>query len=442
MWQKTWKLLDHALFGSPSEGSNPLARLLRVLRYPYAILRDLMGSELTLRATSLVYITLLALIPAIALALVLLKAFDAQRYLEPFLLEFFRPVGSGGPELVHRLMEFAERVSGKIAGIVGVFGLVSLLWTLVGTVNRIEDSMNYVWRVQRARSIPRRVVEFVALVMLGPLVVFAVIAFSKVAIDSVASVQEFSQGAQAAQLAIRIAPYAIVIGLFTAVYIMMPNTRVLFLPALGGGIAAGTAWVAIGKAFTALVIHSSRLTMVYAGFAAFIGVFVWTYVGWVILLAGAQLAFYLQNPHYLRLGHATLRLSNHEQERLALDIMARIAQGHRNGDPPWTVERLARALALPGIAVAEMAEHLEVAGLIAQADDCKLFPGREISGITVAEIITTARSRSSGHEPHPRLSLPGVRKVQEEMERAWRAACGNLTLADLIEPAEHPRPPA
>jgi hypothetical protein len=35
-----------------------------------------------------------------------------------------------------------------------------------------------------------------------------------------------------------------------------------------------------------------------------------------------------------------------------------------------------------------------------------------------------------------------VRKVQEEMERAWRAACGKLTLADLIEPAEHPRPPA
>lgn len=438
MWQKIWTLLDHALFGPHSEGSNPLARLLRVLRYPYAIVRDLMGSELTLRATSLVYITLLALIPAIALALVLLKAFDAQRYLEPFLLEFFRPVGSGGPELVHRLMEFAERVSGRLAGLVGVFGLVALLWTLVGTVNRVEDSMNYVWRVQRARSIPRRVVEFVTLVVLGPLVVFAVIAFSKVALDSVAGVQELSQ---AAQLAIRIAPYAIVIGLFTAVYIMMPNTRVMFLPALGGGFAAGTAWVAIGKAFTTLVIHSSRLTMVYAGFAAFIGVFVWTYVGWVILLAGAQLAFYLQHPNYLRLGHALLRLSNHEQERLALDIMARIAQGHRNGDPPWTVERLARALALPGIAVAEMAEHLEIAGLIAQADDCKLFPGREISGITVAEIITTARSRSSGHEPHPRLSLPGVRKVQEEMERAWRAACGNLTLADLIEPAD-PRPPA
>jgi len=433
MWQKFWKLLDHALFGTHTEGNAPLPRLLRVLRYPYAIVRDLIDSELTLRATSLVYITLLALIPLIALAFALLKAFGAQSELEPFLMEFFRPVGDGGPELVRRLMLFAAGVN---ISLVGVFGLALLLWTLVGTVNRVEDSLNYVWRVQRARSIPRRVIEFVALVTLGPLVVFAVIGFSKVAIDSV----DFSEGAQFAQMAIRFAPYAIVTGLFTVVYIMMPNTRVRFWPALCGGFVAGLAWVALGKGFTGLVIHSSRLTLVYAGFAAVIAVFVWTYVGWLILLTGAQFAFYLQHPNYLRLGHAVLRLSNYEQERLALDIMARVAQGHRAGDAPWTVEQLARLLALPGIAIADMAEHLEKAGLLAQADDSKLFPGREISGITVAEIVTTARTRSSGHEPHPRLSAPGVQRLQTEMERAWRAACGERTLADLIEPGEKDKP--
>jgi membrane protein len=437
MWQKFWNLLDHALFGPHTEGDLPLPRLLRVLRYPYAIVRDLIDSELTLRATSLVYITLLALIPAIALAFALLKAFGAQSELQPFLLEFFRPVGTGGPELVNRLMQFAEGVN---VSLFGVFGLALLLWTLVGTVNRVEDSLNYVWRVQRARSIPRRVVEFVTLVILGPLVVFAVIGFATAAIDSVAAVQDFSLGAQARQVALVLAPYAIVTGLFTAIYIMMPNTRVRFLPALGGGFAAGIFWVAIGKGFTAMVIHSSRLELVYAGFAAVIGVFVWTYVGWLILLAGAQLAFYLQNPHYLRLGHALLRLSNYEQERLALDIMARVAQGHRAGDPPWTVERLGRALSLPGIAVGDTAEHLERAGLLAQADDGKLFPGREISGITLAEIITNARSRSSGHQPHPRLSAPGVQKLQGEIEHAWRAVCGNRTLADLIEPLEKDKP--
>jgi len=429
MWQKLLNLVDHALFGPHTQGTELLPRLLRGLRYPYAIIRDLFDGELTLRATGLVYVTLLALIPLIALAFAVLKAFGAQGDLEPFLLEFFRPVGAGGPELVSRLMQFAQRVSG---GLVGMVGLVLLLWTLVGTVNRVEASMNYVWRVQRARSMLRRVVEFVALVTLGPLVVFAVIAFSKLALDSVASVHTFSFAARAAHAAIRIAPYAIVTGLFTAIYILMPNTRVRFWPALIGGLTAGFFWAAIGKGFTTLVISSSRLTLVYAGFAVVIAVFVWTYLGWLILLAGAQLAFYLQNPNYLRLGHAVLRLSNNERERLALDIMARVAQGHRAGDAPWTIEGLGRALSLPGIAIGDMAGHLEKTGLLAQADDGKLFPGREISSITLAEIITVARTRSAGHEPHPRLSAPGVRQLLTDMERAWREACGTRTLADLI----------
>jgi membrane protein len=430
MWQQSWNFLDRALFGPHTLQQNPLARLLRILRYPYAILRDVIGGELTLRATGLVYATLLALIPLIALSFAVLKAFGAHREMEPFLLEFFRPVGDAGPQIVHRLMELAEKVSG---GLVGVVGLVLLLWTLVGTVKKIEDSMNFVWRVRRARSIPRRVMEFVALVTIGPLVVATVIAFSKLAFDSVASyTQEITLGAQAMQTLIWLAPYAIVTGLFTAIYVLMPNTRVRFLPALGGALAAGILWAATGKAFTAMVIYTSRLTLVYAGFAVVVAVFLWTYLGWLILLAGAQLAFYLQNPNYLRLGHSLLRLSGNEQERLALDIMARVAEGHRAGDPPWTLEKLSRALALPGIAIADMAEHLERNGLLAQADDGKLFPGREISSITLAEIIHSARTRRTGHDPHPRLSAPGVLALQEDMERAWRSACGERTLADLI----------
>jgi membrane protein len=218
----------------------------------------------------------------------------------------------------------------------------------------------------------------------------------------------------------------------------MPNTRVRLLPALVGALAAGIVWAATGKAFTAMVIYTSRLTLVYAGFAIVVAVFLWTYLGWLILLAGAQLAFYVQNPHYLRVGHAEFRLSNNEQERLALDIMARVAIEHRAGNPPWTLERLSQALALPGFAIAQMSEHLEHTGLLAQADDGKLFPGREISSITLAEIIHAARTRRAGHDPHPRLSAPGVLALQAEMDHAWRDVCGARTLADLI--SERPQP--
>jgi membrane protein len=431
MWQKMWQLLDHALFGPHTVGPEPLKRLLRGLRYPYAILRDLLGGELTLRATGLVYTTLLALIPAIALSFAVLKAFGAHREMRPFLMEFFLPLGDTAPAIVERLMMFAERVSG---GLVGVLGLVFLLWTLVGTVKKVEDSMNFVWRVDRARGILRRIVEFVALVTLGPLVVITVIGLSKLALDRVAGIglDEFTAGQHMLQTLIRLAPFAIVTGLFTAMFLLMPNTRVRLVPALVGAFAAGIAWTALGKVFTAMVIYTSRLELVYAGFAIVVAVFLWTYLGWLVLLAGAQLAFYLQNPNYLRLGHAVLRLSNDEQERLALDIMARIAMAHRAGDPPWDMERMSRALALPGIAVANMVAKLERDGMVAQADDGKLFPGREISNITLTDVVLCARRQHSGFSAPDHVSAPGVMELQQQMERAWRDACGSRTLADLI----------
>jgi membrane protein len=435
LWQKFWLLLDRALFGSHTHGDGLGARALRVLRYPYAIVRDLLGGELTLRATGLVYTTLLALIPLIALSFALLKAIGAHRELEPFLLDFFAPVGNAGTAITHRLMQFAEKVSG---GLVGVVGFALLLWTLVGTVKKIEDSLNFVWRVQRARSIQRRIIEFAALLIVGPIVVAAVIGFSKLAFDSVTG-----HGHAAAPLvkaAIGLAPYALVTGLFTAIYILMPNTRVRIWPALGGGLAAGISWAAIGKAFTAMVLYTSRLTLVYAGFAAVVAVFVWTYLGWLILLAGAQLAFYLQNPQNLRLGHSTLKLSNRERERLALEVMARVALHHHHGQPPCTVDQIARTLALPGSTIAEMTEQLEHAGLLVQSDDCRLFPAREISGIRLTQIIDCARSRSTGHEPYARPFAPGVRRLQQAIEQAWHAACADRTLAELITEQEEAAP--
>jgi len=433
MWQKFWSLLDLGLFGAHTLGDGPLARVLRVLRYPYALLRDLLNGELNLRATGLVYATLLALIPAVALVFAVLKAFGAHRELEPLILEFFRPVGDvAAANMTQRLMEFADGVR---SGLVGVVGFAVLLWTLIGTVKKIEDSFNFVWRVRSARSIARRITDYAALIIIGPLVITAVIAFTKLAFDSVTThtPQGFAPAAWLFSTVINLAPYAIVTGLFTVLYVLIPNTRVRLWPALVGGFTAGLLWAATGKVFTTLVLASSQLKLVYAGFAIIAAIIVWTFLGWLILLVGAQLAFYVQNPNYLRLGHAVLRLSSRELELLALDIMVHVGEALRATRAPWTVDALSRKLSLPGIAVADMACNLERSGLLAQADDGTLFPARELKGIRLTQIVQTARSDSSGHVPLTRAVAPGAARLHEELESSWLEACGERTLADLVK---------
>src|SRR6516162_2979571 len=134
MWLRIWAFLDRCFFGAASAQPGALGITLRVLRYPYAVIRDLWHGDINLRAMGLVYTTLLSLIPLLAFSFAILKVFGAHRDLEPIVYEFFRPVGvDSATQLTARVMQFADRVS---SGIVGSLGFALLAWTLLDTVKK------------------------------------------------------------------------------------------------------------------------------------------------------------------------------------------------------------------------------------------------------------------------------------------------------------------
>jgi membrane protein len=235
----------------------------------------------------------------------------------------------------------------------------------------------------------------------------------------------------------RLAPYVMVTGFFTLMYMFVPNTRVHWKPALIGALTAGVIWAATGKMFTALVMVSARLTIVYAGFVSIIGALLWTYFGWLILLAGTLLSFYIQNPTYLRIGMQPLRLSCSEIEQLALKVMYLVARTHMSGGLRWTVNRLAGEIGLPGIAVAQIGGTLEKSGLLIVTEDDEFVPGRDIGRITVQEILDVARNQRSGHSAVRGLQIPSVDRLSENLERAWRECVAGRTLRDLLEEPPH-----
>jgi membrane protein len=433
MWVRIWAFLDWCFFGPASGRPGALGGVLRVLRYPYAVVRDLMRGEINLRAMGLVYTTLLSLIPLLAFSFAILKLFGGHRDLEPIIYEFFRPVGgAAAQELTTRVTQFANRVS---SGVVGSLGLALLAWTLVGTIKKVEDSFNFLWHVDQPRSFARRLAEYTTLLIAGPVLIVGFVGLTHAALAS-APVQEMVRLPLLQRLrgsGIALAPYAIVITFFTALYMMIPNTRVHWRAAFTGAVVAGVLWAAIGKMFTAFVVHSTRLTIVYAGFAFVVAGLLWTYFGWLILLAGAQLSFYVQNPTYLRLGLQQLRLSSEELEQLALKLMYFVARTHVGGGRRWTVNRLANELGLPGIAVAQMASTLEHAGLLLISDYDELVPARDVGRIGVYEIIEIARQQRSGHLAPRNLPIPPVDRILHSMSEACRQRCGDLTLRDLID---------
>ena len=433
MMQLLWTFLDGCFFGPAATRPGTFGLLIRTLSYPYAVIRDLWRGDINLRAMSLVYTSLLSLIPLLAFSFAILKVFGVHRELQPVVYEFFYPVGEpAATELTGRVMQFADNVS---SGIVGSVGFALLAWTLLGTIKKVEDSFNFLWRVEEARGLARRIVEYLTLLIVGPMLLVAFIGFSHATLTS-APVQEVAKMPLMGQLPavlIALAPYLMVTAFFTAMYRIIPNTRVLWRPALIGAVSGGVLWAAVGKMFAAFVVYSTKLTVVYGGFAFIIAALLWTYLGWLILLAGAQLAFYIQNPTYLRLGLQELRLSCVELEQLAARIMYFVGRAHLTGSRRWTVNQLTLELGLPGIAVAKLARALERAGLLLVTANDELLCVGDPGHITVYQILTVARNQHSGHLTPRSIPIPAIDRLTADLDRLLHDRCRDLTLRQIVE---------
>ncbi len=133
----------------PAWAGGPM-RLVHIL---YAVVRDLGDGMLRLRAMSLVYTTLLSLVPLLAISFSVLKGFGVHNQIEPMLLNFLAPLGEKGVEITEYIITFVERIK---VGVLGAVGLGLLVYTVVSLMQKIERSFNDTWHVTRHRSLAQR----------------------------------------------------------------------------------------------------------------------------------------------------------------------------------------------------------------------------------------------------------------------------------------------
>ena len=124
------------------------AAYVRLLRVIYTVLHELADGQLSLRAMSLVYTSLLALVPLLAVSFSVLKAFGVHNQLEQILFNVLSPLGDKGHELTALIIEFVDNVK---VGVLGSLGLGLLFYTVISMVQKVERAFNYTWRVSHPR---------------------------------------------------------------------------------------------------------------------------------------------------------------------------------------------------------------------------------------------------------------------------------------------------
>lgn len=386
-----------------------------------------------LRASALTYFTLLSLVPVFALVSSILTAIGVT---ENVLAPVFDQIGRVAPEVSARLLEVVQQAN---MGRLGSLGAASLFLTTLLGLGSIERALNEIWGVTRGRSWARRIPDYLAALVIAPLLIGTAISLATGA-KSQWIVQRLLEQPWLGDLfgrGMAWLPAAMLAAAFGFLYGFMPNTRVKPLSALLGGLVAALGVNAGLSYYVGLSIGAARANALYGGFAQLPLFIVWTYVFWWIVLLGAEVAECHQNlARHRRSKQRSASAASPGPQALGLRVAVEIALRFRDGAPAADAEHLASALGVAPDDLAPVLARLQQAGFVAawrsEDEACGYLLLRPPERIALDELLGALRSEE------PAAAASRVESALAELETSAQRALAGRTLAELLDapPAE------
>lgn len=341
-----------------------LHSLTRLLLITY---RELRKNELTLRSAALTYTILLSLVPVLAMSTAVIKGLGGGNQLREVAYTYIatleesnqttamatRPDGGADAiklpdtqkssgltghlrDAIDQLFDYVDQTN---FATLGSFGVAGIFVSVILVFGNIELALNAIWHVTTSRSVVRKIADYLTLIVLMPISInLALAAGAFLSSPTLAShFQLLIPLAWLQTLILKLVPIFAIAVTFYVIYIFFPNTKVQTIPAILGAIFAALLWFGVQNTYIRLQIGVSNYNAIYGSFATLPLFLVWMYLGWLFVLAGAQVAYACQHLKSYRLVPAPAepvrRLS------AAMDIMKTVQKAHAER-LPLTVEDL------------------------------------------------------------------------------------------------------
>ena len=420
-----------------NEWRNPVVRwLVQQYRLLFYTARGLQEHGTIVHSAALTFYTLMSLVPIIAVVFAVVKGFGLADGLVENLYELFPQ----NPEIIDYIVGFAEKALLRTqGGVVAAVALVMLFWAVIRVFGSIENAFNNIWEVKVERSITRQWTDYIAVVMIVPLLWIVANALTNYA-ETLLGFDD----AWYFRLLSRLASMAVIWAMFTLLYMVIPNARVRLGSALMAGIVAGTIFLAFQWGYVYVQRWMTSYNAIYGSFAALPLFLIWLQTSWEILLFGGELSFAYQNIERFGEERESLLINYDQRRKVMLAAMLAVVRHFRDRGGAMPAERIRRELNLPTRIVNDVLFQLVQAGqLIAVRSgegerEVAYTPAYDIASMTVYGIIEAVeRAGQTTFDLHATPELARIDHSVEALKQTAREARGNVPLTELLDEPEN-----
>ena len=433
------KRLNHAIWHTPlSEISKGKIFLFKQLRIILLAARGFSNDKVQLRASALTFYSILSVIPVAAIAFAIAKGFGLDQNLEQIINEEF----STYQEVLNPVLQKArsaidETRGGYIAGV----GMVILFWSVMSLLHHIENSFNHIWQIKSSRPWHRKFTDYLTIMIIAP--VFIILS-SSITIFINTELADFMSRAPILEFfkpiisfLFRFAPFFITWLTLTILFIVMPNAKVKFVPALISAVVAGTSLQVLQWVYIDLQYGITKLSAIYGSFAAVPLFIIWLQSSWIIVLLGAELSFANQNVSRYEFESAALNVSNYQKRALVLMILQMIIRNFLVGKKPISAEHIGATLKIPVRLAREILQDLSNVNLVSIIHENehkeRLYqPALDINKLTVSYVFS--RLDKKGIEQimvAKNKDYDKVMAILEKFDRMIAKSDSNILIKDL-----------
>ena len=367
-----------------------------VLKKLLLAIRFFTAKRVMQKAAALTYSTLLAIVPIMAVVFAIARGFGYNKYIEVW----FRSAFESQPQAADIIIGFVNSYlvhtqSGVFLGV----GLIFMLYTVLMLVSNVEDAFNEIWQVKKPRSIFRTFTDYLAMFFMFPIIIVLTSGISIFMATVANSLPNFLLLGPFVRLLIDMLPYVLMAGLFIALYIFMPNTRVRPISALVPGILAGIAMQGLQIFYIHSQMFLSSYNAIYGSFAALPLFMLWVQISWTICLFGAELCYTNQNLDYYDYDANTGEISHRYKLLMASVLMSKICQRFAKGQRAYSAYELRGLTNIPIRIVNDLLYELIDAKLLIEisgdekGETSRFMPAEDISHMTYGMMVDRLESK-------------------------------------------------